>query len=131
MTEKTDIRSIEDIKVLVNMFYERARASELLSEIFNRVIGDRWPAHLEKMYRFWQTVLLGEHTYNGSPFPPHAQLPINDAHFEAWLQLWQDTVDMLYTGNKAEEAKWRGSKMAELFAAKIMYYKSHTATPLI
>jgi hemoglobin len=76
------------------------------------------------MYTFWQTVLLGEHTYFGSPFPPHANLPISHNHFERWMQLFNQTLDELFTGEKAEEAKWRAAKMAEIFESKIEYYKN-------
>lgn len=69
---KQDILTIEDVKLLVNSFYDKIRRDELLGPVFNGIIQDRWPVHLEKMYRFWQTVLLQEHTYFGSPFLPHA-----------------------------------------------------------
>ena len=75
-----EISHIEDIKVLVDGFYQSIRDNELLGPIFNGIIKDRWPEHLEKMYRFWQTVLLGNHTYFGSPFPPHAKLPVEKVH---------------------------------------------------
>jgi hemoglobin len=83
------------------------------------------------MYSFWQTVLLGEHTYYGSPFPPHAQLPIEQQHFDTWLKLWHETLDEHFTGAKAEEAKWRGDKMAAMFLTKISYYRNHSSMPLL
>lgn len=131
MTDKADIQSLEDIQLLVNSFYTAVRNNELLGPIFNERIGDRWPEHLEKMYRFWQTVLLEDHTYFGSPFPPHAQLPVEQTHFDTWLQLWHRTVDSYFTGKKADEAKWRGDKMATMFLHKINYYRSNDARPLI
>ena len=63
-----NISTIEDIKLLVDTFYKKVRENEMLSPIFNNIIKDRWPQHLEKMYRYWQTVLLQEHTYFGSTF---------------------------------------------------------------
>lgn len=129
--QKKDISTIEDINLLVDNFYQKIRENELLSPIFNRIIQDRWPQHLEKMYRFWQTVLLGEHTYFGSPFPPHAKLPVNQQHFDTWLLLWHATIDSHFLGEKATEAKWRGNKMAEMFLSKIEYYKNSSATPIL
>lgn len=131
MSESNDIASIEDIQTLVDNFYGKIKVDLLLGEIFNSVIRDRWPEHLEKMYRFWQTVLLGEHTYYGSPFPPHAQLPVEQRHFNAWLKLWHETIDEHFTGAKADEAKWRGDKMAVMFLSKIEYYRNNSATPLL
>ena len=123
MKEIKDIITSEDIKTLVDAFYEKVRRNDLLSPIFNERIQNRWPQHLEKMYSFWQTVLLNEQTYSGSPFPPHAQLPINHSHFEKWIELFISTIDELYKGDKSTEAKWRASKMAEMFQNKIEYYR--------
>lgn len=117
--------TLEDIKILVDEFYGEIRSDELLAPIFNERIKDNWPVHLEKMYRFWQTVLLEEHTYFGSPFLPHADLPVDKEHFAEWLALFNKTVDRLFTGEKAEEAKWRAAKMAELFEAKIAFRRDN------
>ncbi len=125
-----DITDLDDIKTLVNTFYQKVRENELLSPIFTGVIQDRWHEHLEKMYRFWQTVLLQDHTYFGSPFSPHAKLPVEQKHFDTWLQLWHDTVDSFFSGEKADEAKWRGDKMAVMFLSKIDYYRNNPAIPL-
>jgi hemoglobin len=103
----------------------------LLADIFNNKIEDRWPQHLEKMYRFWQTVLLEEHTYFGSPFVPHAKLPVSAEHFDQWLKMFYATVDDLFEGEKATRAKWQGQKMAEMFHSKIEYYKNNSAKPIL
>ena len=120
---KQDILSIDDVKLLVDGFYDKVRSDELLGPVFNERIQDRWPEHLDKMIRFWQTVLLGEHTYYGSPFPPHAQLPVGHEHFMKWMDLFTATADELFSGEKAAEAKWRAAKMAEMFEVKIEHYR--------
>ena len=126
-----DIETLEDIKKLVDRFYGGIRENELLGPIFNGIIQDRWPQHLEKMHRFWQTVLLGEHTYYGSPFPPHAKLPVEQKHFDTWLDIWKQTINEHFKGAIAEEAKWRANKMAEMFISKIAYYRDNNSTSLL
>ena len=116
---RTDIQTLEDIKMLVDTFYDKIRKDDLLGIIFNQNIQDRWPQHLNKMYRFWQTILLEEYTYDGRPFPPHAHLPISKIHFDHWLLLFGQTVDELFEGPKAEEAKWRSNKMGIMFQSKL------------
>ncbi len=128
---KQDIKNLEDIKILVDEFYGKIRIDQLLGGIFNGVIKDKWPEHLDKMYRFWQTVLLDEHTYKGSPFVPHAGLPVEQQHFDRWMQLFNATVDEHFEGEKAERAKWQGARMAEMFLSKIQYYRDHPSIPLI
>lgn len=118
-----DIVSIEDVKLLVDRFYEKVRADALLGPVFNERIKDRWPEHLEKMYRFWQTVLLNEHTYYNSPFPPHARLPIGQEHFLKWMGIFTETANELFHGDKKEEALWRAGKMAELFVMKMEHIR--------
>lgn len=148
-----DISSIDDIRLLVDTFYGKVRKDALIGPIFIAAIGDDWPSHLDKMVRFWQTVLLGEHTYYGSPFPPHGRMPLEQKHFETWLRLWNATVDELFGGeqdgegeqegerdgdgegdgerNKSAEAKWRANKMAGMFLSKITYYRNNPAKPIL
>lgn len=125
MSIKHDIETLDDVKLMVNTFYDRIRENEVLGPIFNEKIQDRWPQHLEKMYRFWQTILLSEHTYNGAPFPPHARLPIDEAHFVIWVKTFSSTVDEFFSGPNAEEAKKRGALMAAIFNSKLEYFKQH------
>jgi hemoglobin len=124
------IITIDDIHLLVDTFYIKVREDELLKDIFNSVIGEKWPEHLDKMYRFWQTILLEEHTYFGSPFAPHAKLPVQLEHFDRWLKLFTQTIEELFTGEKATEAIWRAQKMAEMFHYKIQYYQNSNAKPI-
>ena len=127
----SEISTIEDIKILVDNFYNKVRIDNLLGPIFNGVVQNNWPVHLDKMYRFWQTVLLSEHTYYGSPFPPHAQLPVDSKHFDRWIELFNETLDEHFQGEKADEAKWRARKMADMFQSKIAYYKTKKSGPLL
>ena len=118
-----EILRLEDVKTLVDSFYSKVRKDALLSPIFNAVIQDRWPEHMSKMYTFWQTLLLGERTYKGNPFGPHAELFITKVHFDRWLELFNKTVNENFEGEKAEEAKWRASRIAEVFQHKIATYQ--------
>lgn len=130
-TIKTDITNLNDIKILVDNFYTKIRDEKLLGPIFNGIIGDNWPAHLTKMYGFWQTLLLDTPAYSGSPFLKHAKLPIAKEHFDKWMELFTETLDEHFSGAKADEAKWRAARMSEMFQYKLDYYKNNPAEPLI
>lgn len=123
MEIKNEILNFEDVKALVDAFYDKVKEDDKLAPVFEERIQGNWGPHLEKMYKFWQTVLLNEHTYYGSPFPHHAMLPVDHSHFATWLTLFNQTIDALFTGEKAEEAKWRAMKMAALFEHKIDYLR--------
>jgi len=128
--EKKDITSLEEIRLLVDTFYGRVRLDGLIGPIFERLLKDRWEEHLKKMYAFWQTLLLEEHTYFGSPFPPHAAMSLNSSHFDTWLGMWRATVYEFFQGAKADEAVLRGEKMAAMFLSKIEYFNNLQSKPL-
>lgn len=112
---------------MVNSFYRFVREDDLLVHIFNERIGDRWPEHLEKMYRFWETVLLQVHSYSGSPFMPHSKMPISEEHFNRWLQLFEKTLKENFEGMVADDALERVGKMAQMFQYKIAYFQEKTS----
>ena len=62
-------------------------------------------------------MLLGTGTYRGAPFPKHAVLPVEKAHFDRLLFL--ATVDENFSGPKAGEAKGRALSMADTFARRM------------
>lgn len=74
---QSDIKTLADVHQLVHTFYGLIREEPLLGPVFEERIQDNWPEHLEKMVRFWQTVLLEERTYFGSPFPHMPPYPYN------------------------------------------------------
>lgn len=125
MHTRKKIQEIEEIKLLVDSFYESVRKDDILGPIFNEFIND-WSTHLPKMYRFWQTVLLNEFSYKGNPFQPHIKLPVSEVHFERWVQLFHRTVDKLFFGTKAEEAKEKSANMAWMFQHKLDFIRTQS-----
>lgn len=122
---KQDISSRPDVELLVNEFYAKVQKNQLIGPIFIGAIQD-WQPHLEKMYTFWSSILLNENSYNGRPFPPHADMPLQIEHFETWLTLFRETVDEYFEGERADEAKMRAVKIAQIFLSKIEYLRSNT-----
>jgi hemoglobin len=119
-TEKITIAGWEQVKMMVNTFYDKVRQDDLIGPIFNERIQD-WGPHLEKMYRFWNAVLFQQPGYFGAPFAPHATMPIAAEHFERWVKLFKANIEEHFTGDVAEEALWRAGKMADLFRSKKEY----------
>ncbi len=129
--KREDIKDLNDVKLLVDSFYNTVQVDKLIGPIFNAVIQNRWPEHLEKMYKFWHTILFDSHTYQGRPFPPHAQLPISKEHFDRWLLLFEENLDHQFEGPIAEEARYRANKMAELFQIKLKHIQQDPFHPLL
>jgi hemoglobin len=109
----------EDIHLLVNTFYSKIRKDELLGPIFNSHISEnQWPHHLIKLTDFWETNLFGVRKFKGSPTQKHLKVDENldyriDAlHFGKWLNLWVETINELFTGERADKAIYMARKMA-------------------
>ncbi len=113
---KSDITTREDIVRLVDAFYSKVQGDSLLGPVFSHV---NWPHHLPVMYSFWSSMLLGEQSYRGNPFQKHLPLPIQTDHFDQWLQLFTQTVDELFEGEKAEEIKMRAQNIAGIFQMRM------------
>jgi hemoglobin len=57
------------------------------------------------MYSFWSSILLGEESYTGRPFPKHLPLPIKQKHFDRWLELFHQTINDNFEGKLAIKQK--------------------------
>lgn len=114
-TPRPDLETEADIVRLVDTFYARVNEDELLRPIFNDVAQVDWTHHLPTMYDFWSSVLLGTSRYKGRPMAKHFPLPIQSAHFQQWLALFQASVDELFTGPRAEDAKARAQSIGAMF----------------
>ena len=115
---RKEIKDVNDIRLLVDTFYERVAEDELLAPIFHGKIKDM-PSHVSRMYRFWNAVLMEESSYDAVALSKHAELPLMNQHFVRWLSLFLDTLDDLYSGALAEFARVRAIKMAEEFQVKL------------
>lgn len=114
-----DIATEADVRLLVDTFYAKVNQDALLAPVFNGFANVDWPQHLPKMYDFWSGLLLGTSRYLGRPFPKHMPLPIDITHFQQWVALFQATVNELFAGPTAEEAKLRGQAIAQVFEARL------------
>lgn len=125
---KKDIESAEDIKVLVNSFYNHVKRDRIIGHIFNDVAKIDWNKHLPKMYSFWETVILQEGNYKGNTLGVHLNLnkifPLKEEHFDHWLILFKTTVDEFFEGPGAQQAKNKADSIATVIRIKIHKLKS-------
>ena len=131
MEQKHDLQGLEDIKLMVNDFYDRVAQDNLLAPIFNYRLSTYWVPHLEKMYTFWNAALFGVKGYTGNPFAKHATMPVEAEHFERWLSLFYNTVDEHFEGPMAEDAKKRAMVMATNFERRIDGLKGSDTITLV
>lgn len=115
---RTDLLTPADVVLLVDTFYGRVRADEILGPIFNEVARVDWDQHLPKMYAFWESVLFGTPGFKGDPLGMHLKLARRTAltavEFGRWIEVFHASVDALFAGPGAEEARLRAVRIANV-----------------
>ncbi|MEP6645914.1 MAG: group III truncated hemoglobin [Saprospiraceae bacterium] len=118
----SDITNEQDIKTLIDSFYQHVRQDDVIGYIFNDIANVDWSHHLPRMYAFWEFLLLGRDTYKGNPFEVHKKLnekvKLQSTHFDRWIQLFTQTVDEHFQGINAEEAKNKAKLIAMTWIPK-------------
>jgi hemoglobin len=100
------------IERLVRGFYARVRADPLLGPVFESRIHD-WEPHLRRMCAFWSSVALMSGRYHGSPMARHLPLPVDAAHFDRWLVLFEETAREVCPGAAEAHFVERARRIAE------------------
>jgi len=112
----SDLANRADVALLVESFYRRAFADQLLGHIFTDVAHMDLDHHLPIMCDFWETVLFQAGLYRRNALALHVALntkfPLEQQHFDRWLALWIENVDSTFAGPKAELAKTQARRIA-------------------
>ena len=119
-----DLDSPEEIAEMVRRFYQDVAQDDLLGPIFNDVAKVDWGEHLPKLTRFWCRALLGIEGYVGNPFRSHALVnersPFTMEHFERWLQLFHDTVELGWVGPNVDRALAWAHNVARVHSGQLV-----------
>ncbi|RZN79453.1 MAG: group III truncated hemoglobin [Winogradskyella sp.] len=122
--KKPDIKTREDVYLLVSSFYKKVREDNVLAPFFNETIKN-WETHLQHLTTFWESSLFLKTKFTGNPLEAHIKVDaehnnsITELHFGLWLNLWFQTIDELFEGDYAENAKRRARKMGTFLYLKI------------
>ncbi len=111
---KRDIQERSDIDELMTAFYEVAMVDPLIGHHFDDL---DLAAHLPVIGDFWEKALFGRPVYHSNPLivhqQLHAKLPLEPEHFSRWVVIFVTTVDSLFAGEMAENAKLRARMIAD------------------
>ena len=123
-----DIETREDIERLVRAFYSQALTDPIIGFIFTDVAQLDLEEHVPQITSFWETILLDGDSYRGGVFGRHADLHakvgLRHGHFERWLQLWFGTVDDMFAGEKANQAKVHALRVGQAFHQRLQAFPS-------
>ena len=114
-----DIENRQDIDELMQAFYRRAIADDLIGFIFTDVAKLDLVHHLPIIGDFWETLLFrtGDYSRHGrNPLQVHGELdlktPLLPEHFARWLEIFTGTVDESFAGETADFLKTRAEAIA-------------------
>lgn len=119
-----DLDNPEEIAEMVRRFYADVAQDDLLGPVFNDVARVDWSEHLPKLTAFWCRALLGLPGYVGNPFQAHAHIherrPFTAAHFERWLSLFHETLDLGWVGPRADRAAELADNVARVHSQQLI-----------
>lgn len=108
---------------MVDTFYGKVRQHPNLGPIFSNSIGDNWEPHLQKMYRFWSSVLNTSGVYSGNPMAAHMNLTakVEPRNFGQWLTLFQETLQELFDEDDAAFIYQKAENIAQSLSLGMFY----------
>lgn len=116
------------IERLIHGFYADVRADPLIGPIFAARITN-WGPHLAQMCDFWSSVLLMSGRYHGQPMAKHAPLPIDAAHFDRWLELFEAAARRLCPPEAASLVIERARRIGESLELGLAAQRGHLLAP--
>lgn len=129
-----DLDSTAEIAEMVRRFYADVAMDDLLGPMFNDVARVDWSEHLPKLTAFWCRALLGIPGYQGNPFRAHMLIHLQREftvdHFERWLSLFHDTVELGWVGPNAERALALAHNVARVHGEQLVRRAGSPADPL-
>lgn len=126
---RSDITSENDIKRLVDVFYDKVKLHSQLGPIFETIMKIDWTKHLPKMYKFWGNIVFQTGEYKGFPFAAHMPVnekaPLTPELFDQWLELFHSTIDELFSGPVADNLKFKSQNIKEVWSFKMDFINAH------
>lgn len=123
---KKDIEHREDLEKLMNAFYAKAMKDTVIGHYFTEVVQLNLQTHIPRIVDFWETVIFAVNKYQGDTFGVHEHLhqlsAFRSAHFDRWVQLFKETTEELFAGDKTEIIKQRAESIATVMKIKLVYH---------
>ena len=118
-----DITTREDLLFLMNTFYKKLLVDNRIKYIFTEVAKIDLSTHIPIITDFWEQNILGTGNYKNNVLQVHRHLNhqsrLSPAHFEVWLQHFDETINENYAGENAEKMKTRALSIANVMKIKL------------
>ena len=121
---KPDITGKKDIVIIMQFFYEKAKADKVIGHFFTDVVEVNWEQHIPTMSAFWENVLFYTGEYDGNPLDAHKKIHAQNAtsslHFERWLRIFNETIDQHFSGKNATKMKLHASGISAVMLQQLL-----------
>ena len=118
-----DIVTRQDIELFVHRFYDVVKQDQRIGVIFTDVVKMNWDHHIPLITDFWETILLDNPVYKNNAMEVHYHInrifPLKKEHFDAWLKIFNNTLDDMYKGPVTELAKKRAAAISAVMEFKM------------
>ncbi|HMK07018.1 MAG TPA: group III truncated hemoglobin [Flavobacterium sp.] len=122
-----DIRTQDDLYLLVDEFYKKLLSDDSISYIFTDIVKIKLKEHLPILVMFWSQALLGTGGYTKNLTQIHLDINTKELLtpelFNIWLNHFYATVDENFKGEKAEQIKTQALSIATVMQIKIAQEK--------
>ena len=120
---QNDIENREDLELFLRVFYRKAFADELIGHFFIEVVPLDLKTHIPVIANFWESVAFNKHNYRKNVMEVHQHIhnlsKIEKQHLDRWVNLFTETLDENFAGDKTELMKQRGRSIATLMDIKL------------
>lgn len=118
-----DIKTREDLYLLMSEFYKKLLGNEQISFIFTEIAKIDLEPHLIELVDFWEQILFDTGSYRKNVLRIHTDLnlkiKLSEQHFTIWLNYFQNTIDENFSGQIAEDMKTRALSIATVMKIKM------------
>ncbi len=113
----------DDIRRLLDAFYDRVRADPLIGPVFLRALGttaEDWAPHMARLNDYWSNVMLRTGRYRGNILHTHQRLPdLQPEMFDRWLALFGNTCAEMLDPALAENFRQRANHIGKNLRASL------------
>ncbi|MEC4004532.1 group III truncated hemoglobin [Flavobacterium sp. SUN052] len=118
-----DIKTQDNLYLLVDEFYKKLLSDESISYIFTDVVKIKIKEHLPILVTFWSQAILGTGGYTNNLTQIHLDINtkeyLSPELFKIWLNHFNSTVDILFKGENSEKTKTQALNIATVLQIKI------------
>ena len=123
-----DIKTQEDLYLLVADFYQKLLSDNRISYIFTDVVKIKLEEHLPILVTFWSQVILGTGGYSNNLTQIHLDVDLKEhlspELFRIWFEHFYAAVDGNFMGENSEKIKTQAFSLATILKIKIAQQNS-------